>query len=236
MPIERAGGLPAISVIVPSFNGERYLPEAIESALKQTVPPSEIILVDDGSTDGTAAVAARYPTVRYAYQENAGASNARNHGITLATGEFIAFLDHDDVFLPDRFERQLAHFARRPELDASFGMTENFWAPEHAAIGEQYTMGRGKTVPGMHQSTMFLRRATFQQYGLFPVDLRHGETLDWLLRARAAGLVTDLLPDVLVRRRLHESNVSRIHARRSVGEHLAIIKRELDRRRAQGDA
>jgi glycosyltransferase involved in cell wall biosynthesis len=103
----------SVTVVIPTFNYARYVQEAVDSALAQTVPPLEIIVVDDGSTDNTQEVMAAYtsnPRVRYLHQENFGLSAARNAGIRAARGEFIALLDADDRWKPEKLSRQLAEF------------------------------------------------------------------------------------------------------------------------------
>ncbi len=120
-----------ISCVIPVFNGERYLGEALESVLAQSYQPLEVIVVDDGSTDGTAEVARRYgERVRYVWQPNAGETAARNLGLTAAQGEFIAFLDADDVWHSEKLERQIARFQERPEIDLCFTQIQHFWMPE----------------------------------------------------------------------------------------------------------
>ena len=91
---------PSVSVVIPCFNNERYVGAAIESVLSQTFPPAEAIVIDDGSTDSSAAVVGRFPSVTLLCQENAGAGAARNAGIARAVGEFIALLDADDLWAP----------------------------------------------------------------------------------------------------------------------------------------
>ncbi|MGD2109073.1 MAG: glycosyltransferase family 2 protein [Phycisphaerae bacterium] len=112
---------PTVSVIVPTYNRKGLLPRALDSIIAQTVPDWEIVLVDDGSTDGTECVAAAYADrlgdrLVYIRQKNRGASAARNTGIDSSRGRYIAFLDSDDEFLPNKLERQLAMFELRPEL------------------------------------------------------------------------------------------------------------------------
>ena len=120
-----------ISCIVPVYNGERYLGEAIESILKQSYRPTEIIIADDGSTDGTASIAARYgKQVRYLRQANAGTAAARNLGMRAAEGEFFAFLDADDVWPSDKLDRQMARFRDRSEPGFCIAHVQNFWIPE----------------------------------------------------------------------------------------------------------
>jgi glycosyltransferase involved in cell wall biosynthesis len=104
----------SVTVVIPSFNCARFIREAVDSALAQTVPPLEVIVIDDGSTDNTPEIMAVYatdPRVRYLRQKNAGPSRARNSGIRAAQGEFIAFLDADDRWKPDKLERQLDKFS-----------------------------------------------------------------------------------------------------------------------------
>ena len=103
-----------VSCIVPVYNGERYLREALDSILAQTYRPLEIIVADDGSADGTAGVVATFgDQVRYVRQHNQGPSSARNLGIRVPTGDFIAFLDADDLWHPEKLARQIARFQTR---------------------------------------------------------------------------------------------------------------------------
>ena len=106
-----------VSVIMPTFNHARYLRAAIDSALAQTHPPHEVIVVDDGSTDATPAILSEYgDRIRAMRQPNAGVAAARNAGLATASGDYVAFLDSDDVWAPDKLERQLALFAANPAL------------------------------------------------------------------------------------------------------------------------
>jgi glycosyltransferase involved in cell wall biosynthesis len=105
-----------ITAAIPVYNGEPFLAEAIESVLAQTFRPSEVLVIDDGSTDGSAAVARRYPEVRYVHQENRGDAGARNAAIEHAQGDYIAFLDADDVWKPRKLELQVERFLAVPDL------------------------------------------------------------------------------------------------------------------------
>ncbi len=112
---------PTVSVIIPTYNREDLLPRALDSVIAQTFEDWEIVLVDDGSTDGTASLADTYSKrlgerIVYTRQPNTGCGGARNRGIDTARGRFVAFLDSDDEYLPNKLERQLELFARRPEL------------------------------------------------------------------------------------------------------------------------
>ncbi|WP_143438568.1 glycosyltransferase family A protein, partial [Hydrocoleum sp. CS-953] len=115
---------PRVSVIIPVYNCDRYISQAIESILAQTYQSYEIIVIDDGSTDNTRLALQPYiEKIRYVYQENQGVSAARNHGIDLARGELIAFLDADDFFLPDKLTAQVGVFDAQPNL----GIVHSGW-------------------------------------------------------------------------------------------------------------
>jgi glycosyltransferase involved in cell wall biosynthesis len=227
---------PLISCVIPVFNGERYLREAVDSILAQTYRPLQIIVADDGSTDGTPAMAAGYDgQVRYLRQANAGPGAARNLGIDAARGEFIAFLDADDLWHPEKLARQFARFEARPELDLCVTHVKNFWAPELRKEEARLRNHRlARPLPGYIMQTVLARRALFQRVGKFAPELRHGDVKEWFLRAAEHGAVIELLPDVLVSRRLHKSNLSRLQTAASLDEHLQLVKASLDRRRTYG--
>jgi len=222
-----------ISCIIPVFNGTRYLREAVESILGQTYWPIEIIVVDDGSTDNTAKVVRNYrDQVRYVWQPNGGPSAARNQGVSATQGAFVAFLDQDDVWHPEKLTRQMTRFVSRPELDLCVTHVQTFWIPElceEAARFRQYRLARA--VPGYLTGTLLARRALFQTVGLFDTTLRYGDAADWFLRAAEQGAVMELLPDVLMYHRIHHANLSRRKASASREEFLQIVKSSLDRRR-----
>jgi glycosyltransferase involved in cell wall biosynthesis len=224
-----------ISCIVPVFNGERYLAEALDSILKQSYRPLEIIVADDGSTDGTEAIVARFGAqVRYLCQPNSGPASARNLGLGAVRGEFVGFLDADDLWHPEKLERQMARFDARPELDLCVTHVQNFWIPELRDEQERLRDHRvSQPLPGYVTETLLARRAVFERVGQFNSALAHGDSTDWFLRAAEHGAVIELLPDVLSYRRLHQTNRSRLLAFNSRDEYLKIVKAVLDRRRLQ---
>jgi glycosyltransferase involved in cell wall biosynthesis len=219
--------------VIPVWNGERYLGEALESVLGQSYGPVEVIVADDGSTDGTRDVVSRYrPRVRYLHQANAGHAAARNLGLAAARGAFVAFLDADDLWHAEKLERQMGRFAQRPELGISVTHVRNFWSPDAAppaggSVDPRLTEG----VPGYRSVTLLARRRVFESVGPFDPGLRHGNDTAWFLRAAELGTAMELLPDVLVFRRLHAGNRSRRFAESSQREYLRILKASLDRRR-----
>jgi glycosyltransferase involved in cell wall biosynthesis len=222
-----------ISCIVPVFNGERYLRETLDSMLAQTYQPIEIIVVDDGSTDGTAHVLASYGNrVCSLRQDNAGTAAARNMGLNAMQGEFVAFQDADDLWHPEKLSRQMARFDARPELDLCVTHVQNFWVPELAEEAERYRNHRlSQAVPGYLAQTLLARRSVFETIGQFNPSLRHAEKTDWFSRALERGAVLEVLPEVLVYRRLHQTNVSRTQGSASRDEYLKLVKASLDRRR-----
>jgi len=221
---------PLISCIVPVYNCELYLREAIDSILAQTYRPLEIVVVDDGSTDGTADVVASYGArLLYLRQGNAGPAAARNRGLKLAEGEFVAFLDADDVWHPDKLMRQMACFTTHPKLELCLTYVENVWIRELKAERERLQNHKfARPLPGYLIQTLLARRTLFDTLGFFDPALQPSEDTDWFLRAFEKQVVTQVVPDVLVSRRLHGRNISLLSSyQRLVG----AVKRSLDRRR-----
>jgi glycosyltransferase involved in cell wall biosynthesis len=235
---------PLISCIVPVFNGERYLAEALNSILAQPYAPLEIIVADDGSTDGSAAIARSYgDRVRVVRQPNSGAPAARNLGLEAARGELIAFLDADDLWHREKLVRQSARFVARPELEVSVTHLQTFWVPELRAEAERFRdHPLSQPQPGYVTQTMLARRAVFARVGGFNTGLSVGDPMEWFVRAAEHGAVMELLPDTLAYRRLHQRNLSweSGRARRMTAAMqeavLRVVKESLDRRRGAGAA
>jgi len=231
---------PLISCIVPVFNGERYLKEALDSIRAQTYRPLEILVVDDGSTDGTAAVVATYDDqVRYLRQENAGPAAARNLGLSAIRGEIVAFLDADDLWHQEKLSRQIARFEARPGLDMCLTQAQNFWIPELREFGARHRDHPGfREILEVHSlCTLLVWRSLFDTVGDFNPEFSAGEDTDWFLRTFEHGAVMESLPDVLMYRRWHRGNLSwRAFASdaqmRDV--RLQLAKARLDRRRRAG--
>jgi glycosyltransferase involved in cell wall biosynthesis len=228
---------PLISCIVPVYNGERFLAEALDSILAQTYRPLEILLSDDGSTDGTPEVAARYAKqIRYLKHANAGPGAARNRGLELAQGEFVALLDADDLWHPEKLERQMARFEKRPDLDVCVTHFQNFWTSETAEEEQQEPdHPLLKPWPGYAVPTMLARQYVFtEKVGLYDEQVRHGENTEWFLRAAERNVRIDLLPDVLVHRRLYDDNFTRRDANQHWDAFFRVMKQQLDLRRRLG--
>jgi glycosyltransferase involved in cell wall biosynthesis len=229
-----------ISCVVPVFNGERYLAETLKSIFAQSWRPLEVIVVDDGSTDGTPEIVASHgASVRYLKQSNSGAAAARNLGVRAASGEFIAFLDADDLWHSEKLARQIDVFQQRPELGLCLTHLQNFWITELAPEKNRFEGHRlADVLPGYVTQTLLARRSLFEHVGEFNVDFRLGDATDWFLRTAEAGAIMELLPDVLVYRRMHETNISMEPGSRRMtatmqNAQLAAVKASLDRRRSR---
>ncbi len=224
-----------VSVIVPVHNGAKYLGEALESILAQTRPAEEIWVVDDGSRDDSVAVATRFAGrgVRCVSQPPGGAATARNHGVTLATGSLLAFLDADDLWAPDKLASQWAALAEEPSLDMVFGHVEQFVSPGLDAVTAARLHCPEGSLPGFVPYTMVVRRGAFERVGPFETRWEIGEFLAWFTRARELGLRERMLDRVVARRRLHDTNQGQ-QKRHRYGDYVRILKEALDRRRLQG--
>ncbi len=222
---------PLVSVIIPVYNAERYVAEAIESVLAQTYNPVEIIVIDDGSTDGSAKVIKRFPSVQYYSQPNTGISAARNRGIEQAQGTFFAFLDADDLWVEDKLTLQMSAFKNDPDLDIVFGHVKQFYSPELETSQNDKPPITNSQMPGHIPSAMLIKRDAFFRVGLFETNWQMGEFASWYLRSLEQGLQNLMLPDLVTWRRLHETNHG-IQQREAINDYVHILKASLDRRRA----
>lgn len=223
-----------VDVLIPCFNAARYIGAALDSALGQEPRPARIIVIDDGSTDQSAEVIRRYgPPVEYHWQANAGISAARNAAARRASADYLAFLDADDLWTERSLSLRLAYLEAHPSVDGVFAALSQFISPEL----EQSLAGRIRFDPApavaRFAGTFLLRRLAFEKVGGFNETLRVGEMIEWLARADAAGLTTATIPDLALRRRIHDSNTV-LNAAASQGDYLRAIKGALDRRRGAG--
>jgi glycosyltransferase involved in cell wall biosynthesis len=220
---------PSVTAIVQVFNGERFVADAIRSIQQQTVPPQEIIVVNDGSSDATDRVVRGFgDQVRYLGQDNQGPAAARNAGIAMATGELICFLDADDLWHPEKQQRELARLAERPELDIVFCGMRNVAFDEHSG----FDPGRWPIIP-ISPCTMLARRAVFERIGVFDPKLRRGEDTEWYVRMMMRQVKYEVLPEILLERRIHGQNLTTDHAS-SPMDVVPLLKQVLDQRRREG--
>jgi predicted O-methyltransferase YrrM len=205
----------SISAIVTTYNNAPYLPEALDSILAQTLSPSEIIVIDDASTDETPAILARYAAqdARFRIERfaaNSGVVTARNRGIALASGDFIAFLDADDRWTPDKLALQHAEFAADPSLDAVFGMARQFITPDMDAEQAARISIPNPTAPAYVVGGALFRRELFETIGVFEGDDRqHYSFMAWYMTARERCMRERMILPVILERRIHMTNISR---------------------------
>lgn len=234
--------MPRVSVIIITFNRPQYLCEAINSALGQTFKDFEIIVVDDGSIGKTKEVSEKYgPSIRYIFQDHQGRSAARNTGINAAKGEYIAFLDDDDIWLPEKLEKQVAFFDAHPETGLTHAFIElmdEYGRPlpnETKKQRKSYKMAMrlGYNYQGMsrfcvmYTSTVLLRRECLHKTGIFDPQMKAFEDWDFYLRfALEYNIVT--IPESLTRFRIHKTHATQnefIEARIKLSlKHLAIAR------------
>jgi GT2 family glycosyltransferase len=221
---------PLISVIIPVFNGARFLPSAVQSVLAQDYPSLDIIVIDDGSTEDIAAAVRSLPVeIRLFHQENKGPAAARNRGIREATGELLAFLDVDDEWTTGNL-RHMSTVLAKNRRDVVIG---------HSQLVREAADGRGQvfigspleTFPWSIEAALF-RREAFAQIGLFDETLRFGEDADWFNRAEEAALAIERLPNICVFVRRHAGNMT--HGKDLVELNtVRVLKKSLDRRRGR---
>jgi len=219
-----------ISVVIPVYNGERYLGEAVRSLLAQTLAAGEIIVVDDGSSDHSAEVAASFgEAVRLIRQENGGVAAARNAGIKAARERYVAWLDQDDLATSRRLELQLAAFDAMPAPDVVFGNMSQFVSPDVPAELRARLHCDERPQPAPLPSCFMAPVRVFDVVGELVGD---GDSpfVDWYLRAKEHGMTFHYVPELITRRRIHGGNRSYRNEdlRRA---YLHTLKASLDRRR-----
>jgi glycosyltransferase involved in cell wall biosynthesis len=222
-----------VSVIMPAYNTAAFIPDAVESIRRQAYPRLELIIVDDGSTDGTAEVSKGLTglSVQYVYQPNGGPAQARNHGLRLARGQVIAFLDADDLWPADRLSCQLPYLERDPLTDVVLGRIQCFHSMPRADGGSEMQICSPAFVL-LSPTTALFRRRVFERVGGFDEAMRYGEDTDWFMRAREQRVPMVVHDDVTVLYRRHQNNMTRGRDAKELHV-LSVLKKSLDRRRQQ---
>jgi glycosyltransferase involved in cell wall biosynthesis len=227
---------PGISVIIPVYNGRKYLHEAISSVFRQDHAPREVVMVDDASSDHSDMVAAEFgAAVRVIKQEHRGVGAARNDGVRHATGELLAFLDCDDYWAPTKLARQIACFEAKPRLDIVFTHILNFHSPDLSERERQQISCQREPLPGIASTTMLIRRAAFERIGPFSEEVHMGEMVPMLAKAQDFGLEIEMIPEVLAYRRLHLANLSRV-SKANRTDYVRMLKQVIQRRNSRESA
>ncbi|MGA0332574.1 MAG: glycosyltransferase family 2 protein [Kiritimatiellia bacterium] len=219
---EHQGAL--VSVILPLHNAAGTIADALESIRAQTYAPIEVLVVDDGSTDGGAALAESFPEVKVIYQEAQGVAAARNRGLSEAQGAYIAFLDQDDAWVPEKTLMQVELLEARGDAayvvgwehcELEEGCERPGWIPEKM-LQEDHL--------GLHPGSMLVRRSAFDVYGNFDPQYRFASDLDWILRVRKLGGIQIELQETVIRKRIHHANESH-HQKEMARERMMILAR-----------
>lgn len=223
-----------ISVILPVWNGEKYLAEAIESVLAQDYPEKELIVIDDGSTDHTAKVIERYKKqIVSLYQENRGLGASRNLGIAHASGAYLAFLDHDDLWVKGKLSVQMEAMVAADEQDPLiFSHVQQFICPSLGEEERKKISVNLSILPAYFAGTLLMSKKRFHQIGPFVEQKQLGEFVDWYLRALELKIPIQMLKDLTLQRRVHTHNMGRQKDLYQRTDYLRILKASLDRRRS----
>lgn len=222
---------PLLSVIVPIYNAASFIVPALESIIAQSGIHLEIIAVNDGSTDNSLESLLLWGQGRSNFrlidQTNSGPGQARNSGIAVAQGQFIAFLDADDLWPPDSLKTRLQAFDDGSS-DAVLGLTQTFTTKDEAHLQLHF---EGSAFRFLNVGAGLFKRESFERSGIFSPTMNGSEDVDWFLRARDNGLKLKAIETVTLWHRRHENNLTRGQSLSNLDFHLAL-KRSLDRRRA----
>lgn len=223
-------GLKMVSVILPVYNCESYIKDAIESILDQTYKNLELIVVDDGSTDNSIKIIERFasPSVKIIRQENLKAAAARNSGIKVARGEYFAFLDSDDLWVANKLELQMERAVQPGAPDMIFGYVKEFSG--HNPMLTHAPLADAQSLKGIGAISILIPRGNFMRVGFFNPIFTVGEFIDWHARAKDQKLTELMLPEILAYRRIHEGNRDRLQ-RHDVNQYASVLKAALDRKR-----
>ena len=229
--------MPQVSVIIPAYNAEAFIAGTVQSVLDQTFQDVEIIVVDDGSTDGTLLALERFGSHIHVHrQPNGGVARARNTGVSLAQGSWVAFLDADDLWLPDKLERQLAAasaplvYTDRLNIGARGDLPElqSLVTPMHDGDLFVRLLREGNFITN---TSVMMRRELFLQLGGFYTGLNGTEDWDLWIRVAERHPIA-LVPEPLVKYRFHDGSISRNYERMS-RERTDVIARALDLERGK---
>lgn len=221
-----------ISCIIPVWNCENYISEAVNSVLSQTHPVDEIIVVNDGSTDGTLGRLAEFgKQIIVVSKPHTGIPDTLNTGLDIASGDVLMFLDADDLWAKTKVEKQVQWLAKHLNYGMVFGHMKEFVSPEIPAPDRDRLVAREGILPGYVKICAAIRKSTFEMVGQFEAQENMGDFIDWFTKAKVLAVKYAMLDDVLAFRRAHLNNYTRTN-RNELGNFALIMKKHLDRQRA----
>ena len=234
MKLQKKSHPPLVSVIMPVYNGANFLAEAINNIQQQYYQSLELIIVDDGSVDETASIVAQYKAdIQYVYQPNRGPAAARNTALKLATGEFIAFLDVDDLWARNRLSSQINYLTTHPAVDIVQGLIQDLELVRSAqksltfeAVSQPYY--------SVNLGSAIYRRRAFDSVGFFDETLRYNEDTDWFIRAWDNNVTKIQLGEIALFYRKHQENMTNADNSRRSG-FVRLLKKRLDQQRGNSN-
>ncbi len=195
---------PLISIIIPVYNGELYIKQAIESILIQEYKAVEIIVIDDGSTDASAKIAKQFPEIQYIYQDNTGPVKARNKALLMSTGEFVTFIDADDVYINNSLYKLSNYLINNPKVDIVEGRVQHLFKAKNVNMFET-------KIPAFYHCFLgcsLYRKSVFTTVGMFEDQLTYGDDADWFMRAWENNIVKHRINETVLLYRRHDSNIT----------------------------
>ena len=219
---------PKIAIIMPVYNAAAFIHATLKSVFAQTYSSYELIVIDDGSTDQTKSIITScYPKVNYHYQPNAGSASAVNTGMKLTTAPYIAFLDHDDLWHPDKLEKQMLEFKKNPELEAVYCLVD-FFLDQSIKSSKRYAVPK-QPMKGYLRSCILFKRSILPTIGYFNEKLKVAESIEWISRIKDAAIQQQMIDEVLTHRRIHSKNTSLLK-KANYKELLLILKDRINQK------
>ena len=221
-----------LSVILPTYNGAEFLSESLNSIINQSSTPYEVIVIDDGSSDDCKSIVDKFPTFRYFRIENSGVAAARNLGIEKSSGDWIAFIDQDDIWTTDSLSNRLQFLEEHQDADIIIGRQKwflhNLTLPPSWVKQEQMS----NDLDGYLLGCALLRKSLFTRFGLFDVSFRFSSDFDWFFNLKDNGVTFYSIEQIILYKRIHEKNESR-HTDLSLKELSKALFNSVKRKRAK---
>jgi glycosyltransferase involved in cell wall biosynthesis len=220
-----------ISVIIPTYNRADLLKGCLTSILQQSVKPAEIVVIDDGSNDHTEEVVKSYDGVSYHVKEHSGIAKTLNYGLSKVTQPMLTFLDSDDLWEPDFIKVQYENLIRSKNIDGVFCHHRRFYDyPVHRLLTPAERNEEMRIYPAKLKAGMLIATIPFMSVGLFNETIKQGDFIDWYMRAIERGIKFKMVKDCLMKRRIHENNITSDRSTNS-SNLLKVIASGLQRRR-----
>lgn len=228
---------PLVSIVLPVKNGERFLAESISSVLSQNYRSIELIIIDGQSNDRSAEIIRSFPEAKYVSQGGTGVNEAWNQGINEAQGEYVGFIGSDDVWVPEKIQKQISYFEDHPDILCCITMIKMFLEPDTTPPPSYRIETLDIAYPGYNLETLLVHRSIFEQIGGFLTRAPGPQDMDWWLRLIDSGETVAVVPEVLVHKRIHDLNLSYTDKPEHFYNNIfAAMRRSIQRKRKSGSA